>query len=296
MLSVNLKTKILSKWPILVHSWGGMGSQLFACVVAKRLMHKFPERRIVLVFHSSGVTYRGIELNSKLTSMFDFEFQDDYRPGEDHSKTQNRTSRVDLLRGVFLSVLVKIGILARLNEEYEFESISCLLSQVRGHYARIKLNDQEIDWILKSLELSNIYNFSSSKTFSAMHLRLGDLLTLESKTHINLERLERSKSYLSNTSKLIIYSDSEKEEVMKVIGDRFNDLEVEIFCVDTREVMSNCLRAQVFVGTNSKISLWIAIIRSALGLGHATVLPSDLAKQAVHILSSINPTQEILQY
>lgn len=296
MIAENLKRKLLSKWPIHVHSWGGLGSQIFACIVAKRIMSRFPKRKVVLVFHSSGVTYRNVEINSKLASIFNISFHDDYRPTKDHAITSRKETPVGLLRNITLTILIKVGIVARLNKEDEFDSINSLLTEVRGHYTQLELDLEEIDWIIDSLELSNAFGLGSATTLPAMHLRLGDLLTLKSKTHIDPERLIKCKPFFSTAEKLLIYSDSNPQEVLQLIGEHFNDFELEVLQLETLDVMDNCLRAKVFIGTNSKISLWIAILRLAAESGRTTVLPTALAEQAKQILSSIDCSQELFDY
>jgi hypothetical protein len=192
--------------------------------------------------------------------------------------------------------LVRIGVIARLNDEADFDSISPFLTEVRGHYTRINLDMEEIHWILNSLDLSDFSNISISSPYTAMHLRLGDLLTLKSKSHIDLDRLMQSKKFFSDSRKLLIYSDSKSEEVLQVIENRFNEVDIEVLHLETLKVIASCLHAEVFVGTNSKISLWIAILRLTVGSGSSTVMPRDLAKQVRSLLSSVEWSQYLFEY
>jgi len=73
------RMRIFSRLPIRVHCWGGFGSQIFACVIAKRLASLFPARKIVLIFHSSGVTRRTLEIPKGFTGDFTVLTQDDFR-------------------------------------------------------------------------------------------------------------------------------------------------------------------------------------------------------------------------
>ena len=58
--------QILRFLPALrVNSWGGFGSQLFTAYVVLKLQKQFPNRRIKVLSHTSGVTRR--------ISEFDFE-------------------------------------------------------------------------------------------------------------------------------------------------------------------------------------------------------------------------------
>lgn len=292
----DLKKRLLSRWPIYVHSWGGLGSQLFACIVARRLISRFPERRVVLIFHSSGVTYRGVELNSKISSSFTYEFRDDYNPYGNSDDSSSDKSHVFFLRSVILRLLIKSGFIARLNKEADFDSLTPFLREVRGHYTGIHIRMEELKWILDSMNLPNMQKTKLDGSYTAMHLRLGDLLALKSKSHVDINQLIQSKKFFSDSKRLLVYSDSEPKEVLRIIGNRFEDFDIEILHLDTLGVIASCLYAQVFVGTNSKISLWIATLRLAFGYGSSTVLPRDLVMQVKHVITSIDYTQALLEY
>lgn len=284
---IRLKKFLLSKWPIRVHSWGGLGSQLFACLVARRLISKFPSRNIILVFHSSGVTYRGIELNCRVASMFRIEFRDDYIEEENLYGLVRPRRKVYQARYFLVRFLERIGVIARLNEEYDFDSLSILVSEVRGHYTGIRLVREEINWVVDVLQLlhsSDSVDKNLSQISNAIHLRLGDLLHLTSKTHTSAKSLSRAASTYFDSKQVHFYSDSPKDAVTYIIKDDFKNFELEIHCIDAISTIRNCLRARVFIGTNSKISLWISLIRVSLGIGENTVLPHDLANNLSRIL------------
>ncbi len=62
---------ILKFLTLRVHCWGGLGSQLFALAHAYELHKKFPNRKILLLMHTSGVSERFSELDF----LGDFEFE-----------------------------------------------------------------------------------------------------------------------------------------------------------------------------------------------------------------------------
>ena len=62
---------------LVIHCWGGLGSQLYAWAMAEMVQTKYPRRKIEIVFHSSGVTKRYSDLNF-LRSVFNIKFRDDY--------------------------------------------------------------------------------------------------------------------------------------------------------------------------------------------------------------------------
>ena len=59
---------MLSKIPIKLHCWGGLGSQLYAWALCERLANRFPKRRILLILHTDGITRRDSELDNLFSS------------------------------------------------------------------------------------------------------------------------------------------------------------------------------------------------------------------------------------
>lgn len=62
--------------PLKIHCWGGVGSQLYALAVYERLLVRMPNRKIIIVFHSFGVTERIFELSDYVA---DFLIENDYK-------------------------------------------------------------------------------------------------------------------------------------------------------------------------------------------------------------------------
>ena len=61
-----------------VHSWGGLGSQLFALSLIFDLVRKFPKKRIELIHHTAGVTRRLFELDFMLSPKIQLIVKDDF--------------------------------------------------------------------------------------------------------------------------------------------------------------------------------------------------------------------------
>lgn len=281
--------------PIRVHSWGGLGSQLFACLVARRLSGKFPKKRIVVVFHSAGVTYRGIEVGQNLTSSFEVQFIDDFK-SQDEEKLHETKRVVVSVRKILLVALERFGFLVRLNDEQDFTSVTSRVLEVRGHYSHIRLDMHEILWISESLGLIGRGGESLGGPSAALHLRLGDLLTLKSKTHISAERVADVLRNFRDLTSLCVYSDSNPEVVLPLLQIISSEISLEVFNTDTVTVMYRCLRARVFIGTNSKISIWIAVLRLSQGLGELTLLPREVASQAREMVNLMNLSQSLIEY
>jgi len=265
----------LKRIPIKVHCWGGFGSQLFACVVARRLNERFPQRKIVVVFHSSGVTARHLEVpqsflqGSRVTLSNDFQGESKSNGSTAGKSQQNR------IKTFIILLLRKLRFLVRLNSEMEFRHIRYWSLEVRGHYTQLSLTENEIDWVISSLGI-DLKNNLSDDVFS-VHFRLGDLMKLSTKSFIPVERVTRTLLSVPNVNTLSIYSDSSEQEVRMLIADALTPLSFKVSQLPTLQVIKNCVENSYFLGTNSKISLWIALIRCTKSLGKATYLPHEMS-------------------
>lgn len=283
--------------PIRVHSWGGLGSQIFACVVARRLLNLFPARKVVIVFHSSGVTRRVVEIPSDFTSNIAILIKDDFytQNGSDNAFDPESPGRYKP-RILLISLLVRFGVLARLNSQHEFLHLRPYLLEVRGHYTQISLSDEEIVWIAKCLQIVMPQHEELQQDSSFLHLRLGDLLTLHSKSHIDLNRLSSAIRRISANRQITVYSDSGPSEVKSLIQDSFIGIESEVRNEDAVNVIRACVSCKTFVGTNSKISLWIAIIRCGLNMGTFTALPKEILCLFKVLMPNLNGKHELIEY
>ena len=63
-----------------IHSWGGLGSQLFAAHIVLRLKQQYPGRRVRVIVHTSGVTKRYTELNFTRLGIKIIEIDDFLKP------------------------------------------------------------------------------------------------------------------------------------------------------------------------------------------------------------------------
>jgi hypothetical protein len=80
-----------------VHSWGGLGSQLFVLAFIYDLRKKFPKKKILLVHHTSGVSRRLFELDSILESEILLKVTDGYKPNQRINLNRNKNVVIHLL-------------------------------------------------------------------------------------------------------------------------------------------------------------------------------------------------------
>jgi hypothetical protein len=260
------------RYPREIHIWGGFGSQLYGLALALDIREKYPRVSFKLVFHTSGVTERQLEIEPLLKNMgFDYDKKFDFvHQGRRREISSTKKRFTQLLKKSSIYLLQAFIIVARCNYRTE---VRVWTAQIRGHYAYRNISKKTLENIANGLELSgdiSITDFKSSRM--TVHYRLGDLLSLSEKSEIEFERLlstikvQLKRNHL--ITQLVVLTDS-----IEACKTRFEpiSLELERLGVETKigseSSISTILcgvNAKCFVGTNSKISFWIVYFRSSL--------------------------------
>jgi hypothetical protein len=250
-----------------VHSWGGLGSQLFALSLLFELKKRFSSREMYLIHHTSGVSRRLFELDSILDPSIKKRIIDDYKLLSNDNFETNYKNRLKIFsRKKLKSILETLKFSIDFDQNKDLNSIRPWTIMVRGHYSDSLVSKDFYSYCINKFKYSRENTTSNSLV---IHYRLGDLINLPGKSIIPPENLvERIKIILEkeNFSKLLIYSDSidEAQNSLLPLKKLFN--EVEYSSEPTFEVVSNSINAKHFVGTNSKVSIWIVKFREHLGM------------------------------
>ena len=173
----------------------------------------------------------------------------------------------------------------------------CLLLNVRGHYSYRILDAAGVSLILDSIKRLNIENFiEPENNVLTLHWRLGDLTELKLNSMIDSKTIQLllEKFLLSSYDRLEIFSDS--PELVREIFPQRIAIPYVIHKVNAFEVIYNCIQSKTFVGTNSKISVWIIIFRSLLFPNKNNAIPEGLSKTIIQNLISINPKANLYFY
>ena len=255
-----------AKIKLKVHSWGGLGSQLYAVALVFELQRLYSKKKIILTHRTSGVTRRDFELYSILPSCIEFKQIDDYVP---ISKFPNFHSRIygRKIKFFLKKVLGKFLISLDFDNNKNFTSIRFWTLEIRGHYSKLPISNDYIDFLIDMLEIKNMQQNKLANTL-AVHYRLGDLTYLSEKSYIESKKVimainEVRQSFSFN--KILIFSDS-----IEVAKEKLSDLSKlpiisEYSCAPTLTVIKESLASKYFIGTNSKVSFWIQSIRQYLG-------------------------------
>lgn len=264
--------------PLRIHIWGGLGSQLFALALCIQIIERFPQRRVAMIFHSSGVTRRDPEL-PKLPDV-SYSYVDDYRPKNRATNLEQQNSKK--FQVLVKSLLIKLGFVSQCNTAGQWQVLKPWVFSIRGHYSYLPLKLKTLEFVFGLVE-SNSTKQSGTHDFFGLHLRLGDLLSLATQGN----KAPMDPKILANIIKelecrnLRIYSDSPSQVVyehLKSYNLEYHYVEENIF--NTILDLSKC---HFFIGTSSKITIWIVALRSLLKSGKSTI-PSDQLQQVQFLI------------
>lgn len=226
----------------------------------------------MLVFHTSGVTERQLEIEPVLEKTgIDYEKKLDYISHVSTNKfPRHDINIIEYLRKRIKSLLQKSHIVAKCDfrTDARFWTV-----QIRGHYAYRRISTKTLQLIYEGLVLdSNTSINDNCSSNIVIHYRLGDLLSLTEKSEIEFERiyvtlkeeLERNRRFKD----LLVLTDSPDACKMKFepIASELEDLGISITITSesTFNTISHGIHAKTFIGTNSKISFWIVYFRSLI--------------------------------
>jgi hypothetical protein len=252
-------------YALRVHCWGGLGSQLYALSTARDLRSRFPKRRIILILHSAGVTSRSSELAFIPNLEFEVVTVNDFKERNENQslKSHKRPISISFLIKKFL---ILFGFVATANSSSEFNKIKPWIISLRGHYFYRQVSPSFYSYLLSFINSSEEKNVDKKFNIS-IHYRMGDLLKLKEKSYVPVakitDELFRVLSQHQNID-LNLYSDSPKEasDLLKNSG---VETAINVHDLPAIEVIRACYKSNYFIGTNSKISLWIVNLRRYSG-------------------------------
>ena len=270
------------KFPaVRIHSWGGLGSQLLALGVLLDLQHRHNRRDFQLVLHSSGVTRRISEVNLRV-ELVQITFIDDYvSPNSDKTKEQPNFKK--LFRSSLKSVLNTTKCV--ISKDSSTFRIFPWTTSIRCHYGFVAISKESISMISKYVpHISEILKSHSDRPLG-VHYRAGDLLVEKSSSLISID-------VISDLVTKIVHNNSLKQVKLQFLSDSpLNEESVASLegfdysweSKGTWETIGILLNSHSFIGTNSKISLWVALFRWALEIPGDVFLPYSLHQQFIRI-------------
>ncbi len=266
----------LITYPVLkIHSWGGLGSQLYAFATAMQIQASFPKRKIVLMIHTGGVTKRDIEILPILNNFFELERVDDYSISEiRHSQSAVFREKIFKFFNKFgRALLIFSGLLSLANTEKELLKTRPWVLSIRGHYFYRPIDGKFLEFLIK--QLSDYRELGGSEKYRvAIHYRMGDLLKLKQKSFVPVVKIVeviKKVAEFKPDVELLVYSDS-PNEAKTMLKNAGVTQEISLIRASTIQVLGQCLDVDFFIGTSSKVSLWIVNMRRFLGRAEANFL------------------------
>lgn len=249
-----------------IHCWGGLGSQLFALAIAHDLRSQHPNRKLSLVLHTSGVTLRKSELDSVADPSYSITQLNDFQPISEN-KLSSTTFSTTFLKFLLKKFLIATKFICTGNTDADFKKIRPWTISLRGHYFERKISLSFFDYLLRSLNIEE-KNSNHSEFELAVHYRMGDLLHLSEKAFIPAEKIVNQIDLVARGKEktiITVYSDSPTEAKNQLIAAGLKQNFI-VRDVATIQVIRECVGVDFFIGTNSKVSLWIVNLRRYLGL------------------------------
>jgi hypothetical protein len=263
-----------NRLPLRIHCWGGFGSQLNALCFALELAQRNPTRNLVLVFHTGGVTRRQVEIQELIPEFISSETIDDYVDKIFFRK------KVNLARKLVSKILFFSRVIVSPSCNRDFSKIKPWTLSSRGHYSYMRFSHTVLD------ELANFLALGRASAVAAplvLHYRLGDLLKLEKAFSKSHEILSVAKDF--NPGRWLVLSDSTKEAFDLLSGNNFGVEFNGFMNLEPIQVMQIGFSSDVFIGTTSKLSIWVAVFRLIAGRG-LTFLPKAMQFELGEILSA----------
>ena len=244
-----------------------------------------------LVLHSGGVTKRTAELREYWPNQRIIELQD----FNEHILTNIPNSEVILgrisLRKPFRFAVEKSGLIASCNTDREFKNLKPYIRQIRGHYSYRFISPstiEDMDNLLTNKTKALISRTEMPPVDISVHLRLGDLLTLKTKNPLSQKRVSGAINQVysfSNKRKILFSSDS--PVVASHMLSVFDDVESLPKHGDAFNAITQLQTAMFFVGTNSKLSVWITLIRLYFQQNKMSWLPEEIRQ---HLNTNVDRT------
>ena len=266
----------LNKLTLKIHCWGGLGSQLLALNYYLRVQELYPRKRIILVLHTGGITARNSEIDF-LSNKINLLKVDDYRAGSNDKQSHTTDSN-----SIFNFVKASIKPLANnfrfvITDDKKVLKVKFWTFSVRCTYTSNILRKQDI---VHMADILGITSNSAEQNFTGVHYRMGDLPTLKPSALVPLDSISKIINDLIKAGAVIdkvrIYSDSIIENSNLQLP---KEIDSEWKSVDTLQTISELSKARYFIGTSSKVSLWVAIFRWALNTPGDVYLPSSIMNQ-----------------
>ena len=285
---------IINLFPIKIHVWGGFGSQLFALALVFHLKEKFRTRKLILIYHTSGVTKRTWDLPFNLVDTTVI-VKNDFKLLNIVKKPNLFLNKLSLSR-FFKFFYGLVGFYSDCNTTSKTRRIKPWVIDIRGHYSHRNISFDTLSSILDMLQKHYGSEFKrvAYSPISAIQYRLGDLLELKTKSFVSgkaITNLVDQNVHLWPQKNFDLYSDS--LEIASSLLPNFSLIPNE--CTP-HETVWRCLDYKFFIGTNSKLTIWIVLFRLLKDSNSYNFVPNILKSELSQCIRDSHRFQNLIYY
>lgn len=262
---------------IELNVWGGLAGQLAGLAYAKFLRENFPQK-IKLLFHNGGNEKRPLVI-AELVSLAGFDFKEI----NDYAKSSFIKNLINL-KYKLIRFIKKFFLKINYMENTEIlnshlATISNKNYTINGYYTDWDVIFSSVNWLNNILSLTEIPNFlnpTNSYSGTAIHLRRGDYVTASNanKFHGIVDPSKVTQLIYENEAmrerEKVIFSDSPemiRTELQKM--NKINSFKISKSSSIWDEMHQMC-SFDFFIGSNSAISMWVALSYKFRKLDFAT--------------------------
>lgn len=281
-------------FPIKIHVWGGLGSQLFALALAFHLKERFTHRKLIIIYHTFGVTKRTWDLPLNLENLVII-VKDDFNLINKIEKPNLFLKKLNLDK-LFKFVYGLLGFYADCNTTSKTMRIKPWVKDIRGHYSHRNISTNTLYSILNLLEKNYGTKLKPKVEFqsAAIQYRLGDLMNLNTKSFVSektIIKLIEQNSSLWPQKTFDLYSDSLEDALglLSMLNLTPNE------CSPHSTVL-RCLNYKYFIGTNSKLTIWIILFRLSQDINSYNFIPGILKSELSQCCSDLDKFRNLKFY
>jgi hypothetical protein len=253
------------------------------------LLEKYPNRCFLIVFHTAGVTQRKCEVSEILEYFrIPFEISDDFSDSFFYQLVKKSC--------IFLLRLGRISV--RESTPNTVVRLYLWTREVRGHYAHQVLTPNLMS-TLDGMFFSGRSALSQAEpALIHIHMRLGDLQTLESKAPLGLSRILRALSFIPESlsgARVLVHSDS-PEIAIKMISSAYPHFEFTPSSDSALDVIHQQKFADIFIATPSKISEWAIGFRLYEKKDLRTLVPIEMQNELFFKFPFLKDSSNVIIY
>jgi hypothetical protein len=272
-----------------IHVWGGLGSQLYAFALLLTLQERYPSRRFKLIFHTGGVTERLPEITKLIDGLCTWDVQADFleKPSiEGGYPTRLGLSIAYKLRIALKTHFLSLGFVQLCNEP--FPVLRPWTFSIRGHYRHLAISSVTLGNVIRSIN-SQIETFQRVSGLS-LHFRLGDLVGLKETISPDIlkDLIQSALKVHGIAGSINVYSDS-PNLAKELLFSEGREPQISFQDEGVWSTIVKCVNSQLFIGTNSKLSYWVAYIRLGIDSKSIVYLPSVLKLDLANTLGDLSP-------